>query len=128
MNVWEAEAVVPKGHEISEVAGSSIKARHIYVITPYSGQAALLWTRSRGVALITEVEADSALEPMRYLIQRNEDRVLSASPGTAEGNVDYGYCIRIAQYFYERKIAYWSSSRTNDSRNRRAASGLYVAM
>jgi hypothetical protein len=84
MNVWEAEAVVHKGHEISEVAGSSIKARHIYVITPYSGQAALLWTRSRGVALITDVEADSALEPMRRI----------RSPVTSR-EMRTGYCLLV---------------------------------
>jgi hypothetical protein len=41
--------VAHKGHEMSEVASGSIKTRHILVTTPYSGQAALLWTRFKEV-------------------------------------------------------------------------------
>jgi superfamily I DNA and/or RNA helicase len=52
--------VAYEGGEMSDVASGSIKARHILAITPYSGQAALLWTRFKEIGLITDVEADLA--------------------------------------------------------------------
>jgi hypothetical protein len=87
MNVFEAEAVVQtalklvghEGHEMSDVAGGSINARNILVITPYSGQASLLWTRFREVGLITDVEADSARINSFAQVQGDEELIVLVS-------------------------------------------------
>jgi hypothetical protein len=71
--------VAHKGHEMSEVASGSIKARHILVITPYSGQAALLWTRFKEVMLITDVEADSARISSFAQVQGDEELIVLVS-------------------------------------------------